>query len=161
MCHNESELFQNLMKSTKLSFFFLTLIDCAPSFTSSPNNGNPVYHLQGNNVNLSWFYNPDGKTVDDIEWSFNAIELIATKFSNGAIEIETAYQNRVEVSGDATIKLLNIQEKDSGKYECRVSFNISNPRPIIDEAQLVVVCKLLHLYFLFKLHCPVRILSQV
>ncbi|KAL9964639.1 hypothetical protein ACROYT_G028311 [Oculina patagonica] len=113
---------------------------CAPSFTGSPNNGNPVYQLQGNDVTLSWFYNPDGRTVTDVEWSFNVVQLIATKLSSGAPVIEAEYQGRVEVSGDATIKLLNIQEKDSGKYECRVLFTTS-PRRIINETELIVVVR--------------------
>ncbi|XP_078379844.1 hemicentin-1-like [Oculina patagonica] len=134
------------VSDTKLLQLFCLLVcvalplpsGCAPSFTGSPNNGNPVYQLQGNDMTLSWFYNPDGKTVTDVEWSFYAIKLIATKFPTGAPVIEPEYQGRVEVSGDATIKLLNIQEKDSGKYECRVSFTTS-PRRILDEAELIVV----------------------
>ncbi|XP_078379822.1 hemicentin-2-like isoform X2 [Oculina patagonica] len=121
-----------------LSVCGLRFVGCAPSFTGTPNNGNPVYQLQGEDVTLSWFYNPDGRTVTDVEWSFNTLQLIAAKLPSGAPVIEPAYQGRVQVSGDATIKLLNIQEKDSGKYECRVSFTTS-PRRIIDEAELVVV----------------------
>ncbi|KAL9964612.1 hypothetical protein ACROYT_G028274 [Oculina patagonica] len=132
------------MKASGRNFVLLCTLylfasgDCAPSFTGSPNNGNPVYQLQGNDVTLSWFYNSDGRTVTDVEWSFNVVQLIATKFPSGAPVIGPAYQGRVQVSGDATIKLLNIQEKDSGKYECRVSFTTS-PRRIINEAELIVV----------------------
>ncbi|XP_078379865.1 protein turtle homolog B-like isoform X3 [Oculina patagonica] len=121
-------------------FFLLVanfqFVDCQPSFTGSPNNGNPVYQIQGNDVILSWFYNPDGKTVDEIEWSFNSNQRIATKNSSG-VSIAPAYTNRVEVSGSATIKLKNIQAKDSGNYDCRVTFTTVDW--IINQAELIVV----------------------
>ena len=131
-------------------FLFVTLIDCAPIFTALPNNGNPVYQLQGKSVILSWFYNPDGKTVDEIEWSFNVNQRIATKVpSTGLISIDPAYTGRVEVSGSATIKLLTVQAKDSGTYECRVTFTEFSR--IINVAKLIVVGKYPHMYFLFSI----------
>lgn len=142
----------SFVKSLKC-FLVLTLADCQPSFTGSPNNGNPVYQFQGNSVTLSWFYNPDGRTVADIEWSFNVNQRIATKVqSTGVLNIDPAYTGRVEVSGSASLKLLNIQGKDSGKYQCRVLFTTFNPRRITDEAELIVVGKFRHLYFLFTLY---------
>ena len=131
--------------------FILALIDCAPSFTGTPNSGNPVYQLQGNAVILSWFYNTDGKTVDEIEWSFktdNVNRGIAFRVpSTGVIYIYPAYTGRVEVSGSATIKLLTVQAKDSGTYECRVTF--TDFSRIINDAELIVVGKYQHVYFLF------------
>ncbi len=97
---------------------------------------------------LSWFYNPDGKTVDEIEWSFNTNQRIATKNSSG-VSIAPAYTNRVEVSGSATIKLTNIQAKDSGNYDCRVTFTTVDW--IINQAELIVVGKFHHLYYLYFL----------
>lgn len=101
-----------------------------------------MYELQGNDVILSWFYNPGGETLDQIDWSFNS-KRIATKTAAGAISISAAYTNRVEVSGSATIKLKNIQAKDSGNYECRVTFDTFDW--IVNQVELIVVGKFLHL----------------
>ena len=139
----------------RLSFYSLifTLIDCAPSFTSTPNNGNPMYQLQENNVTLSWFYNPGGKTVDNIEWSFkinNVNQRIATRVpATGVISIHLEYTGRVEVSGNATIELFNIQAKDSGKYQCRVKFTDFDR--IINDVELIAVGKFQHFSFLFSI----------
>ena len=109
-----------------------------------------MYQLQGNAKILSWFYNTDGKTVDDIEWSFkvnNINQRIATRVpSTGVINIAPAYTGRVEVSGSATIKLLTVQAKDSGTYECRVTF--TDFSRIINDAELIVVGKYQHLLLL-------------
>ena len=104
-------------------------------------------------MTLSWFYNTDGKTVNDIEWSYkdnNVNQRIATRVpSTGLINIDPAYNGRVEVSGTATIRLLTVQAKDSGTYECRVSF--TDFSRIINDAELIVVGKYQHIYFLFNI----------
>ena len=129
-------------------FIFLALIiDCAPSFTGKPNNGNPVYQVKGNSVELSWFYNTGGETLREINWSFKN-QRVATKFPDGQINIATAWNGKVQVSGSATIKILNLQEQDSGKYECRVTFETLDW--IEDEAEVIIVGKVLHLYSLLK-----------
>ena len=133
------------MISSNFNFFILTLIDCALNFTGIPNNGNPVYQVKGNSATLSWFYNTDGETLRQIDWSFKD-RRVATKLANGQINIATAWNGRVQVSGSATIKILNLQEEDSGKYKCRVTDEMLDW--IEDEAKLIIVGKFQHLYCL-------------
>jgi len=99
-----------------------------------------VYQLKGESVPLSWSYNLDGKVVNEREWTFDIDQRIATVLSSGAVNIDPAFTSRVQVSGN-TLRLLNIQEKDSGNYIFRVSFTTFNPRWIVDQAQLIVVGK--------------------
>ena len=89
-------------------------------------------------MTLSWYYNTDGETLRQVDWSFKN-HRIATKLANGAINIAAAYSGKVEVtvSGSATIKILNLQQQDSGKYECRITFNTLDW--IADEAEVIVV----------------------
>ena len=121
------------------------MIDCEPSFSGTPNNGNPVYQVKGNSATLSWFYNTDGETLREINWSFKN-QRVATKLASGVINIASAWNTRVQVSGSATIKILNLQEGDSGKYECRVTFDTLDW--IDDVAELIIVGKFQHLYCL-------------
>ena len=123
------------------------ILGCKPTFTGRPNNGKPVYQVKGNSVELSWFYNPDGETLRQIDWSFKD-ERVATKLANGQINIALAWNARVQVSGSATIKILNLQEEDSGKYECRVTFETLDW--IQEEAEVIIVGKVLHLYSLLE-----------
>lgn len=96
-------------------------------------------------MSLSWSYTLDGKIIQEREWSFNINKRIATVLSSGTVNIDPAYASRVQVSGN-TLRLLNIQEKDSGNYEYRVVFTTFDPRRITNEAQLIVVGKFLNLY---------------
>ena len=102
---------------------------------------------------LSWSYNLDGKVVNEREWTFDIDQRIATVLSSGAVNIDPAFTSRVQVSGN-TLRLLNIQEKDSGNYIFRVSFTTHNPRWIIDQAELIVVGKFRYLYS--SLHVYIR-----
>ena len=68
--------------------------------------------------------------------------------SSGTLNIEPGYASSVEVSGN-TLRLLNIQEKDSGNYIFKVQFTTFNPRWIIDQTQLIVVGKFPYLYLSF------------
>ena len=119
-------------------------------FTSLPNSGNPVYQLKGQSVSLTWSYNPDGKVVDEKEWTFNNNHRIATVVSSGT-NIDPAYASKAQVIGN-TLRLLNIQEEDSGNYQFRVQFTTFNPRFIINEAQLIVVGKFPYMYLYSSLH---------
>jgi len=104
-----------------------------------------VYQLKGESVPLSWSYNLDGKVINEREWTFNIDQRIATVLSSGAVDIDPAYTSRVQVSGNI-LRLLNIQEKDSGNYVFRVQFTTFDPRWIIDQAELIVVGKFPYLY---------------
>ena len=119
---------------------FLCKLDCEPRFTSFPNNGNPVYQLKGNSESLSWAYDPEGRTVNQKEWTFNDKQRIATVLSSGVVHIDPAYSSRVQLSGN-TLTLSNIQEKDSGVYNFEVVFTTFNPRWLKNDAQLIVVGK--------------------
>ena len=131
-------------RTSLLTVWLSFLLDCDPSFTSLPNSGNPVYQLKGQSVRLSWSYNLDGRIVNEKEWTFNINQRIATVVSSGT-NIDPAYTSKAEVLGD-TLRLLNIQESDSGNYIFRVQFTTFNPRFIIDQAQLIVVGKFPYLY---------------
>ena len=99
-----------------------------------------MYQFKGESVPLSWAYNLDGAVIDQKEWTFDNDQRIATVLSTGVINIDPAFASSVEVSGN-TLRLLNIQEKDSGNYIFRVQFTTSNPRFIVNQAQLIVVGK--------------------
>ena len=99
-----------------------------------------MYQLKGNSVSLSWAYNPDGRTVNEKEWTFNSSQRIATVVSSGNPQIQSAYSSRVQVSGN-TLTLSNIQEEDSGVYTFEVIFTTFDPRWIKSDAQLIVVGK--------------------
>jgi len=92
-------------------------------------------------VSLSWAYNPDGRTVNEKEWTFNSSQRIATVVSSGNPQIHSAYSSRVQVSGN-TLALSNIQEEDSGVYTFEVVFTTFDPRWIKSDAQLIVVVAL-------------------
>ena len=130
-------------RTTLLTIDCLFLVDCEPVFTSLPNGGNPVYQLKGQSVSLTWSYNTDGRTVNEREWTFNINQRIATWVPSGT-NIDPAYASKAQVIGN-TLRLLNIQEEDSGNYQFRVQFTTFNPRFIINEAQLIVVGKFLYL----------------
>lgn len=128
-----------------LYFLFVVLLSacglrsvvCEPIFTSLPNSGNPVYQLKGNSLSLTWSYNPDGRVVNEKEWTFNINQRIATVVSSGT-NIDAAYTSKAQVTGN-TLTLSNIQEEDSGNYIFRVQFTTFDPRFIIDQAELIVV----------------------
>jgi len=99
-----------------------------------------VYKFKGESVLLSWAYDLDGEVIDRKEWTFDFDQRIATVLSTGAIKINPAFSSSVNVSGD-TLRLLNIQEKDSGNYIFRVQFTTFTHEPIVNWTQLIVVGK--------------------
>ena len=132
--------------------FMLILVGCQPSFTSTPNSGNPVYQLQGQTVTLSWSYDPDGRTVDATGWTLlDNNDWVATRRSNGQVHYGPSYNGRAQVSGTSTIRISNLQTRDSGTYQFRVQFTSFNPPQMTSDAQLIVVGKFLDIYFVFTL----------
>ena len=147
-------MFLHSRKSLLAFFCVLVCVDCAPSFTSSPNNGNPVYQWKGESVPLSWSYNLDGAVAEEKEWIFGIDQRIATVIlPSGPIYVDPEFSSRVEVS-ENTLRLLNIQEKDGGYYLFKVQLTTFNPRWILDQAQLIVIGKFLYLYC--SLHVCIR-----
>ena len=119
----------------KTSFLFLCIFPDSQSFTNKPNS--PVYQLKGQPASLTWNFNSNGKTASQILW-FHNNNWVATKPSSGqAIVLNSQYQ----VSGDATLRISNVQTKDNGDIDCQVFFTSGVPPVIKDTAKLVVVGK--------------------
>ena len=98
-------MFLHSRKSLLTFFCVLVCVDCAPSFTSSPSNGNPVYQWKGESVLLSWSCNLDGAVAEEKEWIFDIDQRIATVvLPSGLIYIDPEFPSRVEVSGN-TLRL--------------------------------------------------------
>ena len=122
----------------KTSFFFLCIFPDSQSFTNKPNS--PVYQLKGQAASLKWNFNRNGKTVSQIIWHHNN-NWVATKPSSGPA---TVLNSQYQVSGDATLRISNVQTKDNGDIDCQVFFTSGVPPVIKDTAKLVVVGKFLN-----------------
>ena len=66
---------------------------------------------------------------------------VATKPSRGSA---TVLNSQYQVSGDATLRISNVQTKDNGDFDCQVVFTSGVPPVIQDRAKLVVVGKFLN-----------------
>ena len=119
----------------KTSFSFLCIFPDSQSFTSKPNS--PKYQLKGQSASLTWNFNRNGKTVSQIVWFHNNV-VVASKLSSGQVSV---ISSRYQVSGDATLRISNIQEKDNGDFDCQVFFTSGVPPVIKDTAKLVIVGK--------------------
>ena len=119
----------------KTSFFFLCIFTDSQSFTSKPNS--PEYQLKGQSASLTWNFNSNGKTVRQILWFHNNV-WVATKPSSGQVSV---LNSQYQVSGDATLRISNVQTKDNGDFDCHVFFTSGVPPVIMDTAKLVVVGK--------------------
>ena len=119
----------------KTSFLFLCIFPDSQSFTSKPNS--PEYQLKGQSASLTWNFNSNGKTVSQILWFYNNV-WVATKPSIG---LATVLNSQYQVSGDATLRISNIQAKDDGDFDCQVFFTSGVPPVIKNTAKLVVVGK--------------------
>ena len=119
----------------KTSFLFLCIFPDSQSFTSKPNS--PVYQLKGQSASLSWNFNRNGKTVSQVLWFHNNV-WVATKPSSGPA---TVLNSQYQVSGDATLRISNVQTKDNGDIDCQVFFTPGVPPVIKDTAEVVVVGK--------------------
>ena len=122
----------------KTSFFFLCIFPDSQSFTSKPNS--PEYQLKGQSASLTWNFNRNGKTVSQVMWLHNNV-WVASKQSNGQVSV---LNSQYQVSGDATLRISNVQTKDNGYFDCQVSFTSGVPPVIQDTAKLVVVGKFLN-----------------
>ena len=122
----------------KTSFLFLCLFPDSQSFTSKPTS--PEYQLKGQSVSLTWNFNSNGRTVFQIMWFHNNV-WVATKPSSGQVSV---LNSQYQVSGDATLRILNVQTKDNGDFDCHVFFTPGVPPVIKDTAQLVVVGEFLN-----------------
>ena len=122
----------------KTSFFFLCIFPDSQSFTSKPNS--PEYQLKGQSASLTWNFNRNGKTVSQVMWLHNNV-WVASKQSNGQVSV---LNSQYQVSGDATLRISNVQTKDNGDFDCQVSFTSGVPPVIQDTAKLVVVGKFLN-----------------
>ena len=122
----------------KTSFLFLCIFPDSQSFTSKPNS--PEYQLKGQSASLTWNFNRNGKTVNQILW-FHNNDFVASKLSSGQVSV---ISSRYQVSGDATLRISNIQAKDDGDFDCQVFFTSGVPPVIKDTAKLVVVGKFLN-----------------
>jgi len=117
-----------------------------------------VYKFKGESVPLSWAYDLNGAVIDWKEWTFDIDQRIATVLSTGAIDINPAFASSVDVSGD-TLRLLNIQEKDSGNYIFRVQFTTFTPEPfIVNWTQLIVVGKFSYPYSSLHVNLQMNVL---
>ena len=96
-----------------------------------------MYQLKGQAASLKWNFNRNGKTVSQISWSHNN-NWVATKPSSGQA---TVLNSQYQVSGDATLRISNVQTKDNGGIDCQVFFTSGVPPVIKDTAKLVVVGK--------------------
>ena len=119
----------------KTSFLFLCIFPDSQSFTSKPNS--PEYQLKGQSASLTWNFNRNGKTVSQIIWLHNNV-FVASKLSSGQVSV---ISSRYQVSGDATLRISNIQAKDDGDFDCQVFFTSGVPPVIKDTAKLVIVGK--------------------
>ena len=70
-------------------------------------------------------------------WFHNNV-VVASKLSSGQVSV---ISSRYQVSGDATLRISNIQEKDNGDFDCQVFFTSGVPPVIKDTAKLVIVGK--------------------
>ena len=122
----------------KTSFLFLCIFPDSQSFTSKPNS--PEYQLKGQSASLTWNFNSNGKTVSHIMWFYNNV-WVATKPSRGSA---TVLNSQYQVSGDATLRISNVQTKDNGDFDCQVVFTSGVPPVIQDRAKLIVVGKFLN-----------------
>ena len=122
----------------KTSFLFLCLFPDSQSFTSKPTS--PEYQLKGQSASLTWNFNSNGKTVHQILWFHNNV-WVATKPSSGPVSV---LNSQYQVSGDATLRISNVQTKDNGDFDCNVFFTPGVPPVIKDTAQLVVVGEFLN-----------------
>ena len=73
-------------------------------------------------------------------WFHNNV-WVATKPSSGQA---TVFSAQYQVSGDATLRVSNVQTKDNGNFDCQVFFATGRPPVIKDTATLVVVGKFLN-----------------
>ena len=96
-----------------------------------------MYQLKGQAASLKWNFNRNGKTVSQISW-FHNNNWVATKPSSGQT---TVLNSQYQVSGDATLRISNVQTKDNGDFDCHVYFTSGVPPVIKDTAKLVVVGK--------------------
>ena len=70
-------------------------------------------------------------------WLHNNV-FVASKLSSGQVSV---ISSRYQVSGDATLRISNIQAKDNGDFDCQVIFTSGVPPVIQDTAKLVIVGK--------------------
>ena len=70
-------------------------------------------------------------------WLHNNV-WVASKQSNGQVSV---LNPQYQVSGDATLRISNVQTKDNGDIDCQVFFTSGVPPVIKDTAKLVVVGK--------------------
>ena len=70
-------------------------------------------------------------------WFHNNV-WVATKPSSGQVFV---LNSQYQVSGDATLRISNVQTKDNGDIDCQVFFTPGVPPVIKDTAKLVVVGK--------------------
>ncbi|XP_066025272.1 neural cell adhesion molecule 1-like [Pocillopora verrucosa] len=68
-------------------------------------------------------------------WFHNNV-WVATKPSSGQVSV---LNSQYQVSGDATLRISNVQTKDNGDFDCQVVFTSGVPPVIQDRAKLVVV----------------------
>ena len=73
-------------------------------------------------------------------WFHNNV-WVATKPSSGQVSV---LNSQYQVSGDATLRISNVQTKDNGDFDCQVVFTSGVPPVIQDRAKLVVVGKFLN-----------------
>ena len=125
-------------------FFLFVLVDCQPSFTVIPNNGNPIYVSEGaGSLTLVWDYNADGRTVREVllVYTNGAHEVIVAGKAPNQLQITpgVGYDGRVTFRGRATFEISSIVPSDSRKYKCRVVFTTYDPYEISRGSVEVVV----------------------
>ena len=70
-------------------------------------------------------------------WFHNNV-FVASKLSSGQVSV---LNSQYQVSGDATLRISNVQTKDNGDIDCQVFFTSGVPPVIKDTAKLVIVGK--------------------
>ena len=131
---------------------------CQPGFTSTPGNQNNKKYVivDDSSVRLDWDYNPDGRTVREVDLLYNqggvAVTVARWRFDppaqNLQVNAASGYNSsRVEFSPRATFIINNIVASDSRTFACKVSFTSFDPPDISSSVELVVVGKYPYQYY--------------
>ena len=145
---NKVIAFDSVWITLNLALSLLISAECALMFLKEPKS--PIYAVEGNDVDIEWFYSEVNKTTDlmAIIWRVqnkttgnDLVLIVETVGGTPTVNpnIPAEYRNRVEIKDQATLVIKEVTSGDSTDFSCRLRSSQAAPLDAISRIQLVVI----------------------